>query len=153
MLNIDQIKQAMPDEDRKNPTVILLLETFEQQTEEILLLKEQNRQIRDENARLKKQKHKPEIKPGKMPKEPGEKNTLGKRPGSDKKKKTAKLKIHETKRVAPESIPSGSEFKGIKPYTVQGIQIAHHNICYQPEQRQTPEGKIISGRMGKLFGL
>ena len=146
MSNIDQIKLAMPDEDRKNPIVILLPETLEQQTEEILLLKEQNRQIRDENARLKKQKPKPEIEPGKMPEYPGEKNTWGKRPGSDKKKKTAKLKIHETKRVAPESIPSGSKFKGIEPYTVQGTQTANHNIRCQPERRQTPEGKIISGQ-------
>ena len=62
MLNIDKIKQAVPDEDRGHPTVILLLEVLEQQAEEILLLKEKIQQIRDENARLKKQKPKPKIK-------------------------------------------------------------------------------------------
>jgi hypothetical protein len=147
MLNIDQIKQAVPDEDRKNPTVILLLEILEQQAEEILLLKEQIQQIKNENARLKKQKPKPNIKPSRMPKDSGEKNPSGKRPGSDKKKKTAKLEIHKTERIAPESIPPGSKFKGIKPYTVQGIQIVNHNICYQLEQWLTPEGKIVSGQL------
>jgi hypothetical protein len=63
MLKIDKIKQNVPDEDRESPTVILLLEILEQQAEEILLLKEQIQQIRDENARLKKQKPKPKIKP------------------------------------------------------------------------------------------
>ncbi len=62
MLKIDEIKQDVPDEDRGNPTVILLLEFLEQQAEEILLLKEQVQQIKDENARLKKQKPKPKIK-------------------------------------------------------------------------------------------
>ena len=147
MLNIDKIKQAIPDEDRKNPTVILLLEVLEQQVEEILLLKEQIQQIRDENARLKKQKPKPKIKPSKMPKDPKEKDPSGKRPGSTKKKKTAKLKIHETERIAPESIPPGSIYKGVKPYTVQGIKIVNHNIRYELEQWLTPEGKIISGQL------
>jgi hypothetical protein len=147
MLAIDQIKQAIPDEDRKNPTVILLLEILEQQAEAILLLKEQIQQIKDENARLKKQKAKPKIKPSKMPKDPREKNPSGKRPGSNKKKKTAELKVHETKRVAPELIHSGSKFKGVKPYTVQGIQIVNHNICYELEQWITPEGKIVSGQL------
>jgi hypothetical protein len=62
MLKIDEIKQDVPDEDRGNPTVILLLEFLEQQAEEILLLKVQVQQIKDENARLKKQKPKPKIK-------------------------------------------------------------------------------------------
>ncbi len=111
MLKIDKIKQAVPDEDRKNPTVILLLEVLEQQAEEILLLKEQIQQIRDENARLKKQKPKPKIKSSQMPKDPKDKDPSGKRPGSTKKKKTAELKIHKTKRIAPESIPPGSKSK------------------------------------------
>ena len=147
MLDINKIKQVIPDEDKKNPTVILLLEVLEQQAEEILLLKEQIQQIRDENARLKKQKPKPKIKPSKMPKDSKEKDPSGKRPGSTKKKKTAKLKIHETKRITPESIPPGSIYKGIKPYTVQGIQIVNHNIRYELEQWLTPKGKIVSGQL------
>jgi len=46
MLKIEKIKQDVPDEDRENPTVILLLEFLEQQAEEILLLKEQVQQIK-----------------------------------------------------------------------------------------------------------
>ncbi len=147
MLNINKIKQGVPDEDRKNVTVILLLEFIEQQVEEILLLKEQIQQIRDENARLKKQKPKPKIKPTKMPKDPKKKDPSGKRPGSTKKKKTAELEIHETKRIAPESVPTGSKFNGVKTYTVQGIQIVNYNIRYELEQWLTPDGKIIAGQI------
>jgi hypothetical protein len=147
MLKIDKIKQAVPDEDRKNQTVILLLEFLEQQAEEILLLKEQIQQIRDENARLKKLKPKPKINSSKMPKDPKEKDPSGKRPGSTKKKKTAKLKIHETKRIVPESVPPGSKYNGVKTYTIQGIQIVNYNIRYELEQWLTPEGKIIAGQI------
>ena len=140
MLNIDKIKQGVPDEDRKNPTVILLLEFLEQQAEEILLLKEQIQQIRDENARLKKLNPKPKINSSKMPRDPKEKDPSGKRPGSTKKKKTAKLKIHETMRIAPESVPTGSKYNGVKTYTIQGIQIVNYNIRYELEQWLTPEG-------------
>jgi hypothetical protein len=147
MLKIDKIKQDVPDEDRENPTVILLLEILEQQAEENLLLKEQIQQIRDENARLKKQKPKPKIKSSQMPKDPKDKDPSGKRPGSTKKKKTAELKIHKTERIAPESIPPGSRYKGVKPYTVQGIQIVNHNIRYELEQWLTPEGNIVSGQL------
>jgi hypothetical protein len=82
-----------------------------------------------------------------MPKDPKDKDPSGKRPGSTKKKKTAELKIHKTERIAPESIPPGSEYKGVKPYTVQGIKIVNHNIRYELEQWLTPEGKIVSGQL------
>ena len=147
MLNIDKIKQEIPDEDRENSTVILLVKFLEQQAEEILLLKEQLQQIRDENARLKKQKAKPKIKSSSMPKDPKEKDPSGKRPGSTKKKKTAKLNIHETERIAPESIPPNSIYKGVNSYTVQGIQIVNHNIRYELEQWLTPAGTIVSGQL------
>jgi len=39
---LDQVIKNIPEEDRQNPTIILLLELFEQQFETILALKEQN---------------------------------------------------------------------------------------------------------------
>ena len=43
-----------------------------------------------------------------------------KRPGSEKRDKTASLTIHETKIIQPtEEIPPDSEFKGYQDYTVQ----------------------------------
>lgn len=143
---LDQIIKDIPEADKKDPTVIFLLELLEQQAETIALLKEQIQEVKDENARLKKQKPKPKIKPSKLTKKTKKKSSK-KRPGSAKRKKTVNLEIHETKRIAPESIPPGSEFKGLKPYTVQGLKIRTCNTLYQLEHWKTPDGKIISGKL------
>ena len=88
----------------------------------------------DENARLKGEKGKPKIKPSRLEPEKkarqeeensedhaSEKNKdLKKRPGSEKRHKTASLTIHETKIIQPtQEIPPDSEFKGYQDYTVQ----------------------------------
>ncbi len=84
-------------------------------------------ELKDQIARLKGEKGKPLILPSRLePKEkaqkqeedsqecPGEKNKAHKkRPGSEKRHKTASLEIHETKIIQPTAeIPPGSEFKG-----------------------------------------
>ncbi|MCI5222549.1 MAG: transposase, partial [Candidatus Electrothrix sp. AR4] len=143
---LDQIKQNIPDSERQTPSVTILLELLEQHLETVALQKEQIQQLKDEIARLKKQKPKPKISPSNLSKK-GKKKRRGKRPGSAKKKKTANLEIHETERIKPESIPPGSTFNGCKPYTVQGLQISVHNTRYLLEQWETPDGKIISGQL------
>lgn len=142
---LDQIKKNIPEADKKNPTVILLLELLEHHTETIFLWKEQIQQLKDENAQLKKQKPKPKIRPSKLTKKSKKKKSSGKRPGSAKRDKTVNLEIHNTERIVPESIPPGSKFKGLHPFTVQGLQISIFNTCYQLEQWETPDGKIIAG--------
>jgi hypothetical protein len=116
--------------------------TIQQQTELIQLL-------RDEIARLKGQKPKPKIKPSKLEKDPKKrkKSSSDKRAGSQKREKTANLVVHEHIRVPPEIIPEGSVFKGVQPYTVQGIKIEPYNICYILERWQTPDGTNIVGEL------
>ena len=143
---LDQIKQNLPDSDKQNPSVSLLLELLEQHIATITLQKEQIQELKDEIARLKKQKPKPKISPSNLSRKGNKKNS-GKRPGSVKKKKTANLEIHKEKRIKPESIPLGSRFNGLKPYTVQGLKIAVHNTRYLLEQWVTPDGTIISGQL------
>lgn len=142
----DQITKNIPKEDKENPTITFLLEQFEQQFEIILALKEQNQILRDEIARLKNQNPKPKIKPSKLPKDQKSKHTPT---GSSqkKKKKTAELKIDKEERIAPEQIPEGSIFKGLRPYTVRGLRILPFNTRYLLEQWQTPEGKIVAGKL------
>ena len=142
----DQITKNIPKEDKENPTIAFLLEQFEQQFEIILALKEQNQILRDEIARLKNQNSKPKIKPSKLPKDQKSKHTP-KGSSKNKKKKTAELKIHKEERIAPEQIPEGSIFKGLRPYTVRGLQILPFNTRYLLEQWQTPEGKIVAGKL------
>jgi hypothetical protein len=142
----DQITKNISKEDKENPTITFLLEQFEQQFEIILTLKEQNQILRDEIARLKKQKPKPTIKPSKLPKDP---KAMSPPKGSakKKKKKTAELRIDKEERIAPEYIPEGSTFKGLHPYTVRGLRLHSFNTRYLLEQWQTPEGKIIAGKL------
>jgi hypothetical protein len=119
-------------------------------------------QLIDENARLKGEKAKPKIKPSRLepdilgqPEEENE-SDLGsealklkkKRPGSQKRHKTASLTIHETKIIQPtEPIPTDSEFKGYQDYTVQGLIIRAHNTCYRLAIWKTPTGEYLKGKL------
>ncbi len=119
-------------------------------------------QLRDEIARLKGEKGKPKIKPSRLePKAKVEEEKADsqdsdgesltkkkKRPGSQKRKKTANLPIHDTKVVQPEAeIPKGSEFKGYQDFTVQDLIIRPHNIRYRLAIWKTPTGKYLKGHL------
>ncbi|MDA2930402.1 transposase [Acidobacteria bacterium AH-259-O06] len=129
---------AIPDEER-TPLVVDLLEIIQ-------LLQEQVQALRDEIARLKGEKPKPKIKPSKLEEGSGRKEkerNKGKRPGSAKRSKTAKLKIHETVVVKAKNVPQESRFKGYEDYTVQGLIFRSHNVRYRRERWQTPQGDCI----------
>ncbi len=67
------------------------MEFAEEQSETILILKEQNQILRDEIARLKNQKPKPKIKPSKLTKDNDKKSPKEFKAKPKKKKKTAEL--------------------------------------------------------------
>ena len=135
----------VPESDRTS-LVTQLLEVLHYQTEVIQAL-------RDEVAQLKGEKGKPTIKPSQLDKkttnesDEEDKKSDKKRAGSDKRKKTAQLDIHETKKIVAENVPLGSTFKGYKTYVVQGLVIQSHNIEYQIERWQTPEGTYVEGQL------
>ena len=92
--------------EEQTPLVLMLLELLN-------ALYEENQLLRDEIARLKGEKPKPGIKPSVLePRSKKESKSLTKRPGSAKRDKTRNLEIHETVKVKPENLPSGSTFKG-----------------------------------------
>jgi hypothetical protein len=127
----------IPDEDL-NPSVIALLEI-------VRIMQGQIQDLRDEIARLKGQKPKPKIKPSTLEKEPRgmrKKGAEEKRPGWDKRKKTAQLKTRE-EMVKAENVPKGSRFKGYEDFTVQGIVFEAQNIRYRRQRWLTPDGKTI----------
>lgn len=130
-------------EEQRTEVVVMLLEIISQQQEII-------QQLKDEIARLKGQKPKPDIRPSKL--EQGQENKQKedrskKRPGSIKRSKTKELQIHGTKEISPDIIPFGSRFKGYQDYVVQDIDISLHNIRYRLECWRTPEGKHIAGKL------
>ena len=133
----------IPDipEAERTPIVATLLEVVSLQQEEIQALK-------DEIARLKGQKPKPQIKPSRLekPTPDGSKSDhekSGKRPGSDKRSKTAGLTIHDVKVLDVDNVPKGSTFKGYENFTVQGLIIEAHNVLYRRARWVTPEGETL----------
>ena len=135
-------------ESEKTPIVLELMGIIEQQSAFIKHQMEVIQQLKDEIAQLKGQKPKPRIRPSQLEKNRKKDTSPStKRPGSEKRSKTANLDIHETIRIAPESIPPGSIFKGYKSYTVQGIEIKPHNIRYLLERWKTADGSYLVGRL------
>jgi len=135
---IDESK--IPDKDRENPTVLMLMEIIRQQAELI-------EQLKDEINRIKNHPRRPNIKPRRLEKNNQSKQDMGKRPGSEKKGKTAELKIHEDKPIEPDHIPAGSRFIDYKDFVVQGIKLEPHNIRYRLKVYQTPNGGYVTGKL------
>jgi hypothetical protein len=99
---------------------------------------------REEIARLKGLKGRPDIKPGKpsgMEKasQPRPASVLPRRGGGDK---TAKRAIHE-ERIVKASVPQGSRFKGYEDFVVQDLIIRPHVVRYRRERWQTPDGGTL----------
>ena len=125
-------------EEERTPLVSALLEI-------ILIQQEQIQELKNEIARLKGQKPKPEIKPSTLEKGPRGMRKTGteqKRPGSAKRKKTVELKTRE-EIVEAENVPEGSRFKGYEDFTVQAIVCEAQNIRYRRKRWLTPDGKTI----------
>lgn len=99
--------------DEKSPLVLQLSAFIEQQAAIIRQMEEEIQLLKDEIARLKNQPPSPKIRPSSLEKKKKRrsKSFKGKRPGSQKRSKTAELNIHKTKPVEPEKIPAGSEWE------------------------------------------
>jgi hypothetical protein len=108
---------------------------------EVAALKQTVAELREENARLKGLKGRPNIKPSGM-----EKGTTqpkpqiqGKQPGRGKV--TPRVKVEEE--VIRVEIPPGSVFKGHEPFLVQDLAISAKATCYLRERWVTPDGRTI----------
>lgn len=121
---------------------MLLLEIIRKQSEEIVLLK-------DEIARLKGNKPRPQIKPSSLEKPTPPKSSDKERPVRQKREvsKTKNLVISEEQILKADNVPEGSKFKGYEDYFVQELIISPYNIKFRRERWLTPEGKTIIARL------
>jgi len=151
-------KIQIPDipEEEQTPLVKSLLVLLEQFAERIQQQDEEIAYLKDEINLLKGQKKRPQFKPSKMDqKNDSDSNddepkggSPKKRAGSNKRSKKKKLKINQTKKIAPdEAIPQGSRFKGYREFVVQELVITVQNTCYKLERWLTPEGKYLTGKL------
>ena len=122
-------------EDQITPLVAELLELIQLQTEEIQFL-------RDEIARLKGQKPRPNIKPSRLETTSNRVKTKRRRK-RPKRSKTKKIEIHEVVSIKPDNLPEGSKLKDYQEYIVQDIVLGNWNTCYRRQRWQMPSGEYV----------
>jgi len=117
-------------------------------------LKQANEALREEVARLKGLKGKPDIKPSGM--EKNAKPRSGKKSGGKttgrRGPKTDKLTIDDTKILKPDTVPEGSRFKGYEDYVVQDIILRPWTVLYRRQRWETPDGRTIVAELPDGIG-
>jgi len=119
----------------------LLVETFG----EAVGLRKTAGELREEIARLKGLKGRPDIKPNIGP-SGMDKSTAPANPAKDEKrpgrrKVSPRVKVEDE--VIAVEVPPGSVFKGHEPFLVQDLVISAKATCYLRERWVTPDGQTI----------
>jgi hypothetical protein len=110
--------------------------------EDVARLKSENAELREENARLKGLKGRPQIKPSGMENATEPEGKRARKTGR-RGAKRAKLTITETKVVAVANIPADARFKGYEEFLVQDLVVKPLTVLYRRERWQLPDGSTV----------
>src|SRR5690349_24818271 len=113
----------------------------------VVALEEENRQLRDENARLKDRPKRPRLAPGGM-----DRATEPDRRARTKEARRQRRKRQSGRRTPPVTeertlvieAPAGSRRRGFEPFTVQDLILTPQVIRFRRERWVTPEGQEIT---------
>jgi hypothetical protein len=138
-----ELPEIRPEE--RTPLVEALLALVQQLADRVAVLEQSLQQVRDENAQLKGQKPRPDIKPSRLESsQPQTQRRAGeKRPGSAKRPKTAELTIHREQPLYAEGLPEGAKFRCLEPYVVQELLIQNENTRYLRARYDLPGGGSV----------
>ena len=137
-----ELPEIRPEE--RTPLVEALLAINRQLADRVAELEQTHQQLRDEIARLKGQKPRPDIKPSVLEGAPKAQRKEGdKRPGSAKRPKTAELTIHREEPLHAEGLPEGSKFRCYESYVVQDLIIQSENTRYLRARYDLPGGGSV----------
>ena len=139
-----ELPEIRPEE--RTPLVETLLALLRQVLDRVGELETTNQQLRDENAVLKGQKPRPQLRPSilSLPAPTNaERSGTGRRRGKPSKPKTSQLTIHREVPLHPPSLPEGATFKGYEAYVVQDLVIHSENTRYLRARYDLPEGGSV----------
>jgi hypothetical protein len=132
-----------PDPDTRSRSLDELERLVAQLLARVAVLEGENRQLREENARLKGLPKRPKLAPGGMDRASGpDRPAKARRRGRERRggRRAPRATEERTLRVAP---PPGSRRKGYEPYTVQDLVLSPRVVRYRRERWVTPDGREI----------
>lgn len=127
----------------RTPLVEALLGIIRQLLDRVHELEVTNQELRDEIAKLKGQKPRPDIKPSLLETPPPAEGQKKQRRDPAKRPKTSELHIDREVPLHPHNLPEGATFKAFEPYVVQDLIIKSDTTRYLRARYALAEGGSV----------